>query len=92
MNTYALNIINVDCYLSSYYTENATYPTFNASKLIFAEDTDPAVINISDKSYMLGNSTINYPSDTIQATLLQISNNEIECTRVNKYNVQPSTF
>lgn len=92
INTYALNIINVDCYLSSFYTANATYPTFNASKLIFADDNDPAVINISDKSYMLGNSTINYPSDTIQATLLQISNTEVECTRVNKYNVQPSTF
>lgn len=92
VNTYALNIINIDCSLSSFYTTNSTYPTFNASKLMFADDTDPAVINVSDKSYMLGNSTINYPSNEIQATLLQISNNEIECTRVNKYNVQPSTF
>lgn len=92
VNTYAYNLINVDCNLSSFYTTNATYPVFNASKLIFADDTDPAVINISDKPYMLGNSTINYPSNQIQATLLQISNDEIECTRVNKYNVQPSTF
>lgn len=92
VNTYALNIINIDCNLSSFYTANATYPTFNASKLMFADDTDPAVINVSEKSYMLGNSTINYPSNEIQATLLQISNEEIECTRLNKYNVQPSTF
>lgn len=92
VNTYALNIINIDCFLSSFYTANATYPTFNASKLMFADDTDPAVINVSEKSYMLGNSTINYPSNQIQATLLQISNNEIECTRLNKYNVQPSVF
>lgn len=92
VNTYALNIINIDCNLSSFYTTNATYPTFNASKLMFAVDTDPAVINVSDKSYMLGNSTITYPSNEIQATLLQISNEEIVCTRVNKYNIQPSTF
>ena len=64
----------------------------NASKLIFATDTDPASINISDKSYMLGNTTITYPSNTINATLLQISNTEIECTRVNKYTPQTSTF
>lgn len=92
VNTYALNIINIDCFLSSFYTANTNFPTFNASKLMFADDTDPAVINVSDKSYMLGNSTINYPSNEIQATLLQISNEEIECTRVNKYNIQPSTF
>ena len=92
VNTYALNIINIDCNLSSFYTTNATYATFNASKLMFAVDSDPAVINVSDKSYMLGNSTITYPSNEIQATLLQISNDEIECTRINKYNIQPSTF
>jgi hypothetical protein len=92
VNTYALNIINIDCNLSSFYTTNLTYPTFNASKLMFSDDDDPAAINVSDKSYMLGNSTITYPSNQIQATLLQISNEEIECTRVNKYNVQPSTF
>jgi hypothetical protein len=92
VNTYALNIINIDCNLSSFYTTNANYHTFNASKLMFADDDDPAAINVSEKSYMLGNSTINYPSNEIQATLLQISNSEIECTRVNKYNIQPSTF
>lgn len=92
VNTYALNIINVDCDLSSFYTANATFPTLNASKLIFATDTDPASINISDKSYMLGNATISYPSNSANATLLQISNTEIECTRVNKYTPQTSTF
>jgi hypothetical protein len=92
VNTYALNIINVDCDLSSFYTANATFPTLNASKLIFATDTDPASINISEKSYMLGNATISYPSDSANATLLQISNTEIECTRVNKYTPQTSTF
>ncbi len=92
INTYALNIINVDCNLSSFYTANTSYRTLNASKLIFATDTDPASINISDKSYMLGNATISYPSNSANATLLQISNTEIECTRVNKYTPQTSTF
>ena len=92
INTYALNIINVDCDLSSFYTANTNHRTLNASKLIFATDTDPASINISDKSYMLGNATISYPSNSANATLLQISNTEIECTRVNKYTPQTSTF
>ena len=92
VNTYALNIINVDCNLSEFYTSNTNHRVLNASKLIFATDTDPASINISSKSYMLGNATISYPSNSASATLLQISNTEIECTRVNKYIPQTSTF
>lgn len=92
VNTYGQNIINVDCDLKSYYTSNTNYPVLNASKLIFAEDNDPAVINISNKSYMLGNATLNYPSDETNATLLQISNTEITCTRNNKFILQPTTF
>ena len=92
VNTYALNIINVDCSLSEFYTSNTNHRTLNASKLIFATDTDPASINISSKSFMLGNATISYPSNTASATLLQISNTEIECTRVNKYIPQTSIF
>jgi hypothetical protein len=92
MNTYGLNIINVDCNLSEFYTSNTNHRTLNASKLIFATDTDPASINISSKSFMLGNATISYPSNTASATLLQISNTEIVCTRVNKYIPQTSTF
>ena len=92
VNTYALNIINVDCNLSEFYTSNTNHRMLNASKLIFATDTDPASINISAKSYMLGNTTISYPANTASATLLQISNTEIECTRVNKYIPQTSIF
>lgn len=92
INTYGLNIINVDCNLSEFYTSNTNHRTLNASKLIFATDTDPASINISSKSFMLGNATISYPSNTASATLLQISNTEIVCTRVNKYIPQTSTF
>ena len=92
VNTYALNIINVDCNLSEFYTSNTNHRVLNASKLIFATDTDPASINISAKSYMLGNATISYPANTASATLLQISNTEIVCTRVNKYIPQTSIF
>lgn len=92
INTYALNIINVDCNLSSFYTSNSTVPTMNAAKLIFATDNDPSSINISSKSYMLGNVTVDYASDSMNATLLQISNTEIACTRINKYLPQTSTF
>ena len=92
VNTYALNIINVDCNLSEFYTSNTNHRVLNASKLIFATDTDPASINISSKSFMLGNATISYPANTASATLLQISNTEIVCTRVNKYIPQTSIF
>ena len=92
INTYGQNIINLDASVSSFYTENATYPILNAAKLIFATDTDPASINVSGKSYMLGNATIDLPSDQTNLTLLQISNTEIVCTRVNKYSPQTSTF
>lgn len=92
INTYGQNIINLDADLSSFYTENINYPIVNAAKLIFATDTDPASINVSGKSYMLGNATIDLPNDQINVTLLQISNTEIPCTRVNKYSPQTSTF
>ena len=92
INTYGQNIINLDASLSSFYTENINYPILNASKLIFATDTDPASINVSSKSYMLGNATIDLPNDQTNVTLLQISNTEIACTRVNKYSPQTSTF
>lgn len=92
INTYGQNIINIDASLSSFYTENINYPILNAAKLIFATDTDPASINVSSKSFMLGNASIDLPNDQTSVTLLQISNTEIPCTRVNKYIPQTSTF
>ena len=92
INVFGKNIINVDCSLSSFYTTNANYPLLDASKLIFATDTDPAAINISADSYMLGNCTIDYAKDETQATLLQISNTNIESTKETKYFYQSSSF
>jgi hypothetical protein len=77
-NIYAHNIINIDCNLSSFSTSNGI---LNGSKLIKATDTDPSQINVSNNSYMLGNATISYPNDQTQATLLQISNTNIEATK-----------
>ena len=76
-NVYGKNIINLDCDLSSFSTNNGI---LNASKLIKATDTDPSSINIANNSYMLGNSTTYYPQDKTNATLLQTSNTKITST------------
>ncbi len=77
MNIYGFNLINIDCNLSSFDTANGY---LDGSKLFKADDTDPAQINVSENSYMLGNSTINYTTDESQATLIQISNELVEAT------------
>lgn len=92
INIFGKNIINVDCNLSSFYTNNTNYPLLDGSKLFFATDNDPASINISGNSYMLGNCTITYPSDQTQATLLQISNTDISYTPEKKYFYQTTNF
>jgi len=86
-NIYAHNIINIDCNLSSFSTSNGI---LNASKLLKATDTDPSQINVANNSYMLGNATISYPNDQTQATLLQISNTDIETT--NGYEITYNTL
>lgn len=80
INSYGKNIINIDCSLSSFETTNTSYPIVNASKMLKATDTDPAQINVSNNSYMLGNSSINYGANTISGTLLEISNDDIDAT------------
>jgi hypothetical protein len=92
INVFGKNIINVDCNLSSFYTSNTNYPLLDGSKLFFATDDDPASINISGNSYMLGNCTITYPTDQTQATLLYISNTDITCTKETKYFYQTTNF
>lgn len=80
INSYGKNIINIDCSLGSFVTTNASYPYINASKMLKATDTDPAQINVSTNSYMLGNSSINYVTDATTGTLLEISNDDITAT------------
>lgn len=80
INSFGKNLINIDCSLSSFETTNATYPYLNASKMIKSTDTDPAQINVANNSYMLGNSSINYATDTTNGTLLEISNVDLTAT------------
>jgi hypothetical protein len=80
INSYANNIINIDCSVSSFVTTNTNYPYLNASKLIKSTDTDPAQINVSNNSYMLGNSSIDYVGNAMSATLLEISNTDVTAT------------
>jgi hypothetical protein len=80
INSYGANIINIDCSVSSFVTTNATYPYLNASKMIKSTDTDPAQINVASNSYMLGNSSIDYVDNSMNGTLLEISNTDITAT------------
>jgi hypothetical protein len=77
LNVFGKNIINIDCSLSSFDTANGY---LNSAKVIKATDTDPSQINVSNKYYMLGNSTINYVLDETNCTLLQINGQDVEGT------------
>jgi hypothetical protein len=80
INCFAKKIINIDGSVSSFVTTNANYPNMNASKLIKATDTDSVQISVANKPYMLGSCTIEYVNNSISATLLEISNTDIEAT------------
>jgi hypothetical protein len=77
INNYRRNLINVDCNLFGITTTNGN---FAANKLLQILDTDPAQINIEDNRYMTGNMTIDIVGCETQATLLDISNEEIAST------------
>jgi hypothetical protein len=80
INSYSSNLINIDCSISSFVTTNASYPYLNASKMIKATDSDPAQINITNNSYMLGNSSIDYIGDSMSGSLLEINNTDVSAT------------
>jgi hypothetical protein len=77
INNYRRNLINVDCNLFGITTTNGN---FAANKLLQILDTDPAQINIEDNRYMTGNMTIDIVGCETQATLLDISNEELAST------------
>ena len=77
INSYRRNLINVDCNLFGITTSNGS---FAANKLLKILDTDAAQINIQNKRYMTGNMTIDIVSCETQATLLDITNEEITST------------
>ena len=77
INNYRRNLINVDCNLFGITTTNGN---FAANKLLKILDTDPAQINIEGNRYMTGNMTIDIVGCETQATLLDISNEELAST------------
>ena len=77
INIFGVNIINLDCSVTSFCTNNGI---INGVKVFKAVDYDPPQINISDYYYMLGNSTIDCAADETSATLLQINGEDIEAT------------
>lgn len=77
INNYRRNLINVDCNIFGISTSNGY---FAANKLLKILDTDAAQINIEDNRYMTGNMTIDIVNCETQATLLDISNEEISST------------
>ncbi len=59
---------------------NTTNGRLSGAMRLTSADTDPAQINVSNKKYILGNSTIDLQNDIIQATLLNINNENVETT------------
>jgi hypothetical protein len=71
------NIINLD---ASFMSMETTDGRFSSAMRITASDTDPSQITVQNKSYIIGNSTIDLPNDVITATLLDINPENVETT------------
>ena len=69
------NVINID---SSFMGMNTSTGRFSGAMRITATDSDPAQISVSSKKYMIGNTTIDLFNDTIQGTLLDINDQNID--------------
>jgi hypothetical protein len=76
------NIINLD---ASFMSMETTDGRFSGAMRITANDTDPAQISVQNKSYIIGNSTIDLPNDVITATLLDINPENVETTMTTIY-------
>jgi hypothetical protein len=76
------NIINLDASFMSMETDNGR---FSGAMRITASDTDPAQITVQNKSYIIGNSTMDLPNDVIMATLLDINPENVETTMTTIY-------
>ena len=76
------NVINID---ASFMGMNTTNGRLSGAMRLTSADSDPAQISVNDKKYILGNSTIDLFNDVIQATLLDINNENIETTLTTTY-------
>lgn len=80
------NIINLDASFMSMETADGR---LSGAMRITATDTDPAQISVSNKKYIIGNSTMDLPNDVISATLLDINPTNIETTMNTVYDSNP---
>lgn len=76
------NIINLD---ASFMGMETTDGRFCGAMMITASDTDPSQISVSNKKYIIGNSTMDLPNDVISATLLDVNPDNIETTMTTIY-------
>jgi hypothetical protein len=80
------NIINLD---ASFMGMETTDGRFSGATRVTATDLDPAQISVSNKKYIIGNSTMDLPNDVITATLLDINPSNIETTMTTVYDSNP---
>lgn len=80
------NIINLDASFMSMETADGR---LSGAMRITATDLDPAQISVSNKKYIIGNSTMDLPNDVISATLLDINPTNIETTMTTVYDSNP---
>jgi hypothetical protein len=84
LNSFSNNLINID---SSIMGMNTNTGRFSGAMRLTATDTDPSQINVSSKSYMVGNTTIDLFNNTIKTTLLDINSSNLD-----SYSLQTKYF
>jgi len=80
------NIINLDASFMGMETEDGR---LSGAMRINATDLDPVQISVTNKKYIIGNSTIDLPNDVITATLLDINPENVETTMNTVYDSNP---
>lgn len=76
------NVINID---ASFMGMNTTNGRLSGAMRLTSADSDPAQISVNSKKYILGNSTLDLFNDVIQATLLDVNNENITTTLTTTY-------
>jgi hypothetical protein len=87
-NSLNKNVINLDASVMGMATTNGR---LSMAMRITATDTDPAQINVSAKKYIISNSTFDLPNNVIQATFLDINNENVSSTVVTTYDTNALT-
>lgn len=87
-NSLNKNVINIDGSIMGMSTTNGR---LNMAMRITATDTDPSQINVSNKKYIISNSTFDFPSNVLQATFLDINNENVASTVVTTYDTNALT-